>query len=352
MLQQGTLNHAGYIQPIYQATAAGQQQVLLSPAGGLTIQQQLSQGQITVMTGPGTQPQAQGTPQKMAQDSQGKPVIAGMAAGQPNKGVQVMTSQGGAVTNVAGKMTMAGGIVAGMTAAHKGSAQQTAGQIVTNVAPQTQFVTQSGANGQALVFSPLGMTITNAQGGMVGSAGGVLQATQTAQGPITKTGPSPQPQTAHKFIPAGQQQQKTATAPQQPQLQLAGLPPGAQYRQINSTTGQQLVASQVGVGQVGTVGQPVIGQAQTILGPLQTLNAFGPGISWTGPLSGQPILQPSILIRNQHDGSVYIQQQQPQQQHQLQQTASTTPVQVQAQQLQTTAAPVSSEKGSILNSQI
>lgn len=333
VLQQGTLSPAGYIQPLYQTTSTGQQQMLLSPASSLAIQQQLGQGQITVMAGP----QTQNTQQKITQDSQGKTVLTSVAAGQANKGAQVITSQAGTVSAVGGKMTVAASnIMAGLAGAHKGSPQPT-GQIVTGVAPQAQFVTQPGNNGQTLLISPLSML--GAQGGMVQSMGGMLQAAQSPQGQVGKAGQGQQTQVAHKFLPA---QQKGTHNPAS--LQLAGLPPGTQYRHLSSAGQQQLIAGQVGVGQVGTVGQPVLGQAQTILGSLQTFNAFGSGLPWgPGQLSGQPLLQSPILIRNQHDGSVYIQSapapQHAQQQHQLQQ-ATTTTVQVQPQQLQNTAGPV------------
>ncbi|OQR78955.1 hypothetical protein BIW11_06064, partial [Tropilaelaps mercedesae] len=333
VVQQGTINHAGYIQPYYQATTTGQQQMLLSATGGLAIQQPLGQGQITVMAGPGHQ--AQGAPQKIAQDSQGKAVIAGIPGGQPNKGVQVITSQSGALANMAGKVAVTGGIM-------KGGPQQTTGQITTNVGPQTQFVTQPGANGQTLVISPLGMTL-GAQGSMVAGMGGMLQATQPGQGHIGKTAQGQPSQAAHKFLAAGHQQQKNTATP----IQIAGLPPGTQYRHIGPSGGQQLLANQVGVNQMS---HPVLGQTQTILSPLQTLNTFGSSISWTGQLQGQPILQSPILIRNQHDGSVYIQsastaQTQQAQQNQLPQTANTTTVQVQQQSMQSATAQLSASAG-------
>ncbi|OQR77888.1 hypothetical protein BIW11_06774 [Tropilaelaps mercedesae] len=327
VLQQGTLSPAGYIQPLYQ-TAAGQQQMLLSPASSLALQQQLGQGQITVMAGPGPQtPNAQ----KLTQDGHGKTVLTGVS-GQANKSAQVMTSQAGQMANVGGKMTMATGNIMAGIAGHKGNAQ-TASQIVTGVAPQAQFVTQTSGNGQTLLISPLSMLGT--QGSMVGNMGGMLQA-QSAQSQVGKAGQGQQTQVAHKFLPAGQQK-----GAHSPSLQLTGLPPGTQYRHLSPAAQQQLIAGQVGVSQVNAVGQPVLGQAQTILGSLQTFNAFGSGLPWgTGQLQGQPLLQSPILIRNQHDGSVYIQSApaapHTQQQHQLQQPPATT-VQVQPQALQNTA---------------
>lgn len=241
MLPQGQINPGAYIQSIY---PGGQQQVLLSSAGGLTLQQAaLSQG-ITVVQNP---------PQKLAQAGDNKQVLN---QNQSKNGV--VTSQAGPnkVQNMPQRAQSNQQIVTGQ------------GQSIITGHPQAQFVAQTNGNGQ-LFYSPLGVI---PQGSMVSSS------IQT---------PPNQKNAQQKFI--GQQKGG------QGQLQITSMQ-NSPYRHINPGQSQPLIT---------TGGQPVLGQPQ-IISPLQTFNAFGSGLSWAGQLQGNSLLQSPILIR-QSDGNVYLQ---------------------------------------------